>query len=353
MQPEHRAWLATCDESPLDPDIPICDPHHHLWDHPSERYLLEELRADTGAGHHVVRTVFVECLSAYREDGPEELRPVGETEFVRAIAEQGRSSADQGATIDGIVSYADLTLGAGVAAVLEAHAEAGGGLFRGIRHATSWDASPEVHNAHTRPPQHLLTDPAFGFGLDTLGRLGFSFDAWLYHPQLDELAELAAAHPDVPIVLDHLGGPLGVGPYAGRRDEVLERWRPAMARLAELPNLHLKLGGIGMALYGLGWHHRPTAPSSQDLADAWGGVVSWCIERFGTDRCMFESNFPVDRRSCSYTVLWNAFQRMVEDASPTEKADLFHDSASRFYRLDPTGDEAVVPSPSPRQELRP
>lgn len=335
MKPEHQTWLATTSEEPLDPDQPICDPHHHLWDHPTERYLLDELHADTGAGHNVVRTVFVECMSGYHQDGPEPLRPVGETDFVRAIAEQSR--AGSGASIDGIVSYADLTLGDDVTPVLTAHAEAGNGLFRGIRHAVSWDASPDIHNAHTRPPAGLLNNPAFRRGLAALGRAGFSFDAWMYHPQLGELADLAAAHPEVPIVLDHLGGPLGIGPYADKRDEVAEVWRPPMERLAGMDNVYLKLGGIGMSIYGLGWHRQPQAPSSEQLAEAWGPTISWCIEAFGTDRCMFESNFPVDRRSCSYTVLWNTFQRIAAGASADEKADLFHDTASRFYRLDQNG----------------
>lgn len=339
MKPERKAWLETTIEDPLDPDIPICDPHHHLWDHPTERYLLDELWQDTGAGHNVERTVFVECMSGYRSDGPESHRPVGETQFVLDIAtasRAGRAFDPKGrAEISGIVSFADLSLGADVAAVLEAHEEAGGGLFRGIRHAVSWDASPDLQNAHTHPPQGLLNDPTFGEGLATLGRMGYSFDAWMYHPQLPELATLAAAHPQVPIVLDHIGGPVGVGPYANRRDEITSQWKIDMGRLAELENVFLKVGGIGMALYGLGWHKQPAAPTSEQLAAAWGPMLSWCIETFGDERCMFESNFPVDRRSCSYTVLWNTFQRVAAEASASEKANLFHDTASRFYRLEP------------------
>lgn len=324
-------WLATHSEEPLDPNELICDPHHHLWHHPKTPYLLEDLHADTGAGHNVARTVFVECMSEYHRDGPEPLRPVGETEFVAGIAKASRESG--GAEIAGIVSYADLTLGADVAEVLEAHDAAGDGLFRGIRHASSWDASPDVHNAHTNPPRGLLLEPSFGEGLATLARMGFSFDAWMFHPQLDDLADLAERHPDAPIVLDHIGGPLGIGPYAGRRDEVMEQWRPMMERIARCPNVYLKVGGIGMSLYGFGWRRNPTAPSSETLAEAWGPTLRWCIEEFGAERCMFESNFPVDKRSCSYTVLWNTFQRVASGASPSERSDLFHDTAARFYRL--------------------
>ena len=337
MERAHQDWLARRVEEPLDADQAICDPHHHLWDHPTDRYLLEELRADTGAGHRVVRTVFVECASAYRTDGPEALRPVGETEFVAAVAAESERTAAEGAVIAGIVGYADLRLGDAVEEVLAAHVAAGGGRFRGIRHASAWDPSPDVRKAHTDPPPGLMAEPPFRAGVAALGRAGLSFDAWLYHPQVPELAALARALPDVSFVLDHLGGPLGVGPYAGRRDEVLESWRPAMEEVAACPNVALKLGGIGMAIYGLGWHRRDEPPSSEELAAAWGPEVGWCVERFGPDRCMFESNFPVDKRSCGYTTLWNAFQRIAADASPAEKAALFHDTATRVYRLDDSG----------------
>lgn len=319
-------------EEPIDPTQPIVDPHHHLWDHPTSRYLLEELRADTGSGHSVVQTVFVECGSAYRHDGPEAMRPVGETDFVAAQAADSERS--EGAAIAGIVGFADLT-SPGVEDVLAAHLEAGGGRFRGIRHASAYDPSPDIRPSHTNPPPGLLAEPAFRSGFAALGRAGLSFDAWLFHPQLLELADLARAHPEVPVVLDHLGAPLGIGPYAGRRAAVLEVWRAGMEEVAACPNVTLKLGGIGMPIFGLGWHHRPEPPSSEELAAAWGTEIRWCIERFGVDRCMFESNFPVDRASCSYTTLWNTFQRIAADANPTERSALFHDTAARSYRLDP------------------
>ena len=332
MSSELLAWLATHHEDPVDPTERICDPHHHLWDHPTNRYLVPELHADTGSGHNVETTVFVECMSEYRTDGPDALRPVGETAFVAEAARE--AAAAGGARIGGIVAFADMTLGDDVAEVLAAHEAAGDGLFRGIRHATSWDPDPAIHNAHTRPSDGLLRSDAFNRGLNVLAERGHSFDAWMYHPQLDELDEVAARHEDLTIVLDHLGGPLGVGPYAGRREEVMATWRPSMERLAARGNVHVKLGGIGMAIFGLGWHKRPAPPTSEDLAEAWGPTIQWCIEAFGARRCMFESNFPVDRRSCSYTVLWNAFQRIAQHASPTERAELFHDTAARVYRLD-------------------
>ena len=329
---DKEQWLGRHVEEALEPDLTICDPHHHLWDHPTSTYLLDELRADTGSGHRVVSTVFVECGSEYRTAGPEAFRPVGETEFVAAQAAMSEASSDAGSVIAGIVGFADLTARE-ADDVLAAHVEAGGGRFRGIRHVTAYDESPDVRASHTNPPPGLMADPAFRAGFAALGAAGLSFDAWLYHPQLPELAELCRAHPEVPVVLDHLGGPLGIGPYAGRRDEVMEGWREAMDGVASCPNVVLKLGGIGMPIFGLGWHKRPEPPTSEELAEAWGDDIRWCIERFGVERCMFESNFPVDRQSCSYTVLWNAFKRIVADASPSEKAALFHDTAVAAYRL--------------------
>lgn len=317
-------------EAALEPDRPIVDPHHHLWDHPTSRYLLDELHADTGAGHNVQRSVFVECGSAYRADGPASHRPVGETDFVRAIAED--SGRTDGAVIAGIVGFADLTA-PDVDDVLDAHIAAGKGLFRGIRHVNAWDASDDVRASHTNPPPGLLLQDDFRRGFAALGRAGLRFDAWMYHPQLPELANLARAHPDVPVILDHLGGPLGIGPYSADRDVMLDVWRDGMRQVAACDNVVLKVGGIGMPVFGLDWHKRDVPPTSEELAAAWGPDIRWCIELFGVDRCMFESNFPVDRASCSYVVLWNAFKRMAADASESEKSWLFHDTAARAYAL--------------------
>lgn len=330
MPKDLDAWLAKTVEEPLDPDLPICDPHHHLWDDPSNPhapYLLAQLRRDA-AGHNLVRTVFVDCMSHYRTEGPEELRPVGETAFVREVAEE--SARTPGAEIAGIVGFADLTLGDRVMPVLEAHLEAGGGRFRGVRHAAGWDATLR---GYRNPPPGLLLDETFRRGVACLGRAGLAFDALVYHPQLLEVASLARAFPGLTIVLNHTGIPLGVGPYAGKREEVFRHWRAGMAELSRCQNVYVKLGGLGMPTLGFGWHERETPPGSQELAQATAPYFQACIELFGAARCMFESNFPVDRVSCSYRVLWNSFKRVAGDLSPTEKAYLFHDTAAHAYRL--------------------
>ncbi|MYH15934.1 MAG: amidohydrolase family protein [Gammaproteobacteria bacterium] len=327
-------WLAQVSEDIIDPERPICDPHHHLWDRPNRRYLFDELIADTGSGHNIVSTVFVECASMYRADGAEALRPVGETEFVNGVAAMS-ASGGYGAmrACAGIVSYADLTLGTAAGEVLDAHIAASP-RFRGIRHAAGWDASDAVRNSHTNPSQRLLADPAFREGFAELDRRGLSFDAWLYHHQIPELTDLARAFPSTTIIFDHFGGPLGIGPYAGQRETIFAQWRKDVAELARCENVYAKLGGLVMPINGFGFHKRERPATSDELVAATGRYYRHAIDCFGPRRCMFESNFPVDKASCSYAVLWNAFKKLVADASETEKAWLFHDAAATAYRLD-------------------
>jgi len=330
---EQSAWLAQVNEAVLEPDLPICDPHHHLWDHPTSRYLLDELLLDTGSGHNVTSTVFVECASMYRADGPEPMQCVGETEFVNGVAAMtasGRYGPIRAAA--GIVSLADLTLGARVGEVLDAHI-AVGRRFKGIRHAVGWDASDAIRNSHTNPTEGLLLDAKFREGFRELGRRGLSFDAWLYHPQIPQLTDLARAFPDTTIILDHFGGPLGVGPYDGRRSEVFAQWKRSISELATCPNVVAKLGGIAMPINGFGFHKRERPATSDELVAAGGDYYRHTIDCFGPQRCMFESNFPVDKASCSYRTLWNAFKKIASGATPAEKAALFHDTAARVYRL--------------------
>jgi len=332
---DQARWLAQVEEEILDPSLPICDPHHHLWDHPGRRYLLEQLLADTGSGHNVVSTVFVECMSMYRQGGPEPLRPVGETEFVNGVAAMS-ASGRYGSTrvAAAIVSYADLRLGERVGEALDAHMAASP-RFRGIRHAAGWDASDKVRNSHTDPPPGLLADPTFRRGFAELGRRGLTFDAWLYHPQISEVIDLARAFPQTPIVLDHFGGPLGIGPYEGRRAEIFAGWRVAFRELAGCPNVVIKLGGLVMPLNNFGFHRRERPATSAELVEATRDWYLHAIECFGPGRCMFESNFPVDKQSCSYAVLWNSFKLLCAGAgfSAADKGAMFHDTAARFYRL--------------------
>ena len=330
-----RARLARTVEEVIDPEVELCDPHHHLWAEPTMRYPrydLEDLHADTGAGHRVTSTVFVECMAAYRTDGPEALRPVGETAFVAGRAD--RSDRSDGARIAAIVGFADLTLGAAVDEVLAAHVEAAGGRFRGIRHAAGWDASPDVPNSHTDPPADLYDLASFRAGMRTLAARGLSFDAWQYHPTLPRLVALARAVPEATIVVNHLGAPLGIGPYAGRRSEVLASWWSSMAELAACPNVVLKLGGIGMPRYGAGWERLERPPTSDDLVDLWGDEIRRCIDAFGPDRCMFESNYPVDGESVGYVVLWNAFKRIAASYDRSERDALLRGTAVRTYRIE-------------------
>ncbi len=333
------ATVAT--EEVIDPELPIIDPHHHLWDRHGNRYLIDELLADTGqadaqgARHDVRRTVFVECASMYRADGPARLQPVGETEFVNGVAAMSASGGYGHTRVAaGIVSFADLCLGAAVREVLEAHIDAARGRFRGIRHAAGWHASEQIRNSHSNPIEHLLLDATFREGFAQLAPLGLSFDAWLFHPQLPELTDLARAFPDTTIILDHFGGPLGIGPYAGQADAVYADWKRDIDELARCPNVVAKLGGLAMPVNGFDWHKRAPRPTSQQLADATARHYLHTIERFGPERCMFESNFPVDKASCSYLVLWNSFKRLAAGCSPGERAELFHDTAARVYRLD-------------------
>jgi L-fuconolactonase len=333
--PIRQDWLDRCQEPILEPDLPIIDPHHHLWDRPGWRYLLDDLLLDVGSGHNIVATVFVQARAMYRESGPEEIRPVGETEFVNGVAAMSASGIyGRTRVCAGIVGHADLTLGSRVEPVLTALARAGGERFRGIRHITAWDADASVRNPAYSPPPGLMAEKGFREGFTVLGRLGLSFDAWLYHPQIDEVAKLARAFPDTPIVLNHVGGPIGIGTYAGKRNEIFPGWAASIKALAACHNVWVKVGGLGMRLGGFGFHEQAEPPSSETLAAAWRPYVETCIEAFGPSRSMLESNFPVDKGSFSYPVFWNACKLMTKGASSGERADLFARTAARFYRLD-------------------
>jgi predicted TIM-barrel fold metal-dependent hydrolase len=327
-------WLAQRKEQVLDPARPIVDPHHHLWDRGGQRYLIEEMAADIASGHNIIATVYVEARSMYRAGVPEALRPVGEVEFVNGAAAMSASGGYGPAAIcAGIVGHVNLLLGEGARPVLEAEIAAGGGRFRGIRHSSAWDADADVAGMYATRPKALLLDATYRKGFACLAPLGLSFDAWLFHPQIGELTDLARAFPGTRIVLDHCGGPIGIGSYANRREEIFPVWKASIQEIAKCPNVAVKLGGLAMRLLGYDFHERPVPPSSEEAAAAWRPYIETCIEAFGPDRCMFESNFPPDKGQCSYQVIFNAFKRIAAQYSEVEKAALFSKTAADVYRL--------------------
>jgi len=337
-RPKNHDWLALTTEAPLEPERPICDPHHHLWDlqeaRPVPRYLLDEILVHTRAGHNIVSTVFIECGAMFKPAGPEAMRPIGETEFVNGIAAMSASGIYGPTRVAaGIVGTADLRLGAAVGAVLDAQIAAGGGRFRGIRRAGAWDADPAVPPHRTNPGPGLFARDDFRAGFAQLAPRRLTFEAWIYHRQIPDVTALARAFPDTTIILNHFGGPLGVGPYAGHAEEIFTQWKASITDLARCPNVVAKLGGINMEMNGFGWHEKPRPPGSQELAEATRRYYELTIERFGAERCMFESNFPVDQASCSYAVLWNAFKRLAARYPAKDQDLLFHDTATRVYRL--------------------
>lgn len=328
-------WLSLHQEEIIEPDLPIVDAHHHLWDLPRlPRYLHDELAADLCSGHNVVATVYMECSEAYHETGPERSKPLGETAFVAEFAAQSDSGplADYG-VCKGIVGRVDLMEGAGVEEVLLQHQALGKGRWRGIRNSTVYDETNTVRTIARTPPPGVLLDPVFRQGFERLVALGMSFDCWIYHTQLGEVVDLARSFPDANIILDHVGGPIGAGAYAGKREEVFDIWKSGIEKIAATPNVTCKLGGLGMKLGGFGFELKERPPTSEELAAAWSPYVETCIEAFGPDRCMFESNFPVDMVTCTYPVLWNAFKRIAAQYSAEEKASLFSGTAQRVYAL--------------------
>ncbi|SFK60648.1 amidohydrolase family protein [Falsiroseomonas stagni] len=325
-------WLARHREAALEPGLPIIDPHHHLWGEARGRYLLDDFLVDAASGHDIRASVFIECDTAYRTTGEARFQPVGETEFVVEMAE--RAAALGGPRVAaGIVGFAELTEGASIRDVLEAQIAAGRGRFRGVRHIAAWHPDAAARGSLATPPPMLMLQPRFREGFAQLAPLGLSFDAWMYHTQIAELRDLADAFPETPIVLNHVGGAIGIGPYATRRRHVMAAWGAALRELAHCQNVHLKIGGLGMRLFGFAMHEREAPPDSATLAEAWRPLVETCVEAFGATRCMFESNFPVDKAGFAYGTAWNAFKRITASWSAWERAALFHDNAARFYRI--------------------
>ena len=335
-----QGWLDQISEEIIDHDIEIVDPHHHLWPGPSRtdevsaenRYLLEDLWKDTESGHKVSKTVFVECGQGYFESGSDAMKPVGETKFVCEVSEEAKADKSK-AQIKGIVGHADMMLGSSAREVLEAHLEEGKGRFKGIRHGASWDESEEIRNSHSNPIRHIYLNDTFQKGIEQLDALNLTLDAWNYHKQIKELTDLAKCFPNLKIVQNHFGGPLGIGPYKSKREEVFSEWKDSISELSERENVYIKIGGLAMPINGWGWHKRELPATSEELVENHEKYYLHSIKSFGVKRCMFESNFPVDKRSISYAVLWNGFKKVVRDFSTEEKEYLFSKTAADFYSL--------------------
>ena len=328
-------WLNQIEENIIDPLLPVIDPHHHLWnDKNASDYQLEELWADTSSGHNIVGTVFIECGTNYKKKGPKALRPVGETEYVRVMADVSNSKVDRSRPpILGIVSHADLKLGAAVDEVFDEHKIAARGLLKGIRHSVAYYPDPPAVERYTGRIKHLLLDKRFREGFSRLSPAGLSFDAWLTHEQISELIDLAREFPDTDIIFDHFGGPMGIGPFKGKQREIFDQWKIDVSELAQCQNVYAKLGGLAMPINGWGWDERKLPATSDEIVAKHKDYYLHSIDCFGPDRCMFESNFPVDKLSVSYHVLWNALKKIASRFSVDEKNQMFFENAQRIYKL--------------------
>ena len=337
MSSDLNKWLNQTTEEIIEPELPICDPHHHFWDKRTERafpkYQLDELMADITSGHNVRSTVFIEARSMYAANLSPDDRPIGEVDYVQGFAAASASGiyGDSRAAAS-IIGHANLNMGEKVRPLLERLALASD-RFKGIRHSVTWDPHPEVENTALHKRESQLVSKDFQAGAKVLSDMGMSFEAWLYFHQLPELLEFAKAVPDLKIILNHIGGLVMDGPYSDKKDEVISIWREGIASVAECPNVVVKLGGIGMPRTGFDWHERKVPIGSEELADSIAPFFDYCIEHFGTDRSMFESNFPVDKVSFSYPVLYNAFKRYSKEFSGSERAAMFHDNAVDVYKI--------------------
>lgn len=332
--PGTDAWRALVKEPIIEPVRRIIDPHHHLWPTSTRwgTYTLEDLWSDTQSGHNIEKTVFIDCGASYRTDGPAHLKPVGETEYVTANA-QTSARATGKTQIAGIVSFVNLTQDKQeIAEALAAHDQAGQGLFRGIRHAGPHDSTGTLSNGGTRGPG-LYARPDFRAGVRQLGASGYTYDTWHFYHQNQDFLKLARAVPETTMILDHFGTPLGAGAYANRREEIFRQWKADMAEIAKCPNVVAKLGGMAMPDNGFGWDLRTTPPTSDEFVQAQRDYYLHTIECFGPQRCMFESNFPVDKLSISYAVLWNGLKKIAAGFTEAEKDAMFYGTAARIYRV--------------------
>jgi len=333
--PFRQNWLDLCKEAPIDQRLPIVDAHHHLHDRQHSRYLFEDLVDEISESHRIVATVFVECGFMYRAGGPSHLRSLGEIEAANGAAATSASGLyGESRTCAGIVGHVDLRIGPNVSEALDKMVAAAGKRFRGIRQISAWDQDISIQSPQLDRPRHLLIDDDFRRGFKALSERNLSFDAFLFHPQLSELTALARAFPEMTIILDHLGGPIGVGRYEGHRRRAFHEWSTALRHVALCPNVFVKIGGLGMRYVGFGFETWDRPPSSKELAMAWKPYIETTIKLFGPHRCMFESNFPRDRAASSYTALWNAFKIVTSGASKVERELLFNRTACNVYGLE-------------------
>jgi len=333
--PVRSDWLALREEPVIDPELPIIDAHHHLWTRSYAPYMFDDLLADVQSGHKVAATIFVQCSTMYRSDGPENMKPLGEVEFANGVAAMSASGAyGQARLCAGIVGFADLLQGRSVRPLLEAQMKAAGERFKGIRTLAAWSPVQVKAVPDTDSRQQLLSDKTYREGLAELVDLGLSLDVLIFHTQIDEIDDLARAFPSARIVVNHMASPVISGPYRERADEMRQLWREGIKRLSDRPNVYLKLGGIASRLSGSMMHTLPEPPSSERLAAHFQPFVTHCVDYFGAERCMFESNFPVDKGQTSYRLLWNAFKLASARYNRHQREALFWRTANDFYRLD-------------------
>lgn len=326
---EHPLNLAP--ESPLEPAMPIIDPHHHLIFSKNNKYTSNDYLIDIGGGHNIVKSVFIEVWGMYNHQNEDKHRPWKETEWV--VADTTNSSISRTEVAAGIVGYADFLNGEKVDETLESHANAGKGRFRGIRVVTAWDPDPVIPSSPEINSSGFLSDPKFRSGFSRLQKYNLSFDAMLYYHQFDELVALAKDFPGTTLIVNHMGIPLGIGPYENKRNEVFLDWKREISKLVPFKNIYIKLGGLGMDICGFGWSRNRSSPASAEVADTVKPYYMFCIEKCGVNRCMFESNFPADKQSYSYNILWNSVKLMTQDLSVTERSALFYDTAATVYRI--------------------
>ena len=333
----------TLQEEPIDPDIPIVDSHHHLFDEDDgllakicdrSRFLVGEYADYVSDGHNVVASIVVEGHTRYRADGPERLRVVGETEFLNDQGAIGASGLRHGVRVAaGIIGGTDLRQGDAVREVLEAHLAVAPNRFKGIRQHALWDADPTIFGDMFDHAAHLYLEDAFRDGFRHLAPLGLSFDALVLAPQLADVAALARSFPETSIVLNHLGHPLGIGAHAGKLEEEYPAWQKDMNDIASCQNVTVKMGGLGSFASGSPTFRADPPASSEVLAAEWRPYAEHTVELFGADRVMFETNVPTDG-SGPFNTVCNAYKRIVAGCSEDERRQIFAGTAASVYRLD-------------------